>query len=104
MDDRFDRLEKMIAEVGRATMTKVDVNSRQIAGLSRRIDSLTHGQKQLAADVGSRLEKVEAKAQITIEGHQAIRSEMHREFATLRRDLDLRVQPIELAVKKGRRL
>jgi hypothetical protein len=105
MDDRLDRLEKMIAEaaeVGRATLTKVEINSRQIAGVSKRIDSLAQSQKRFGENVSKRLDKVEGKAQITIEGHEAIRSEMRREFATLRRDLDLRVQPIELAVKKGR--
>lgn len=118
MDERFDRLEKIIldlkstfkAELGalgrdtaalfRQTNVRIDVNSRQIAGLSKRIDSLTADQKQFAARFGERLEKAEAKADITIEGHEAIRSEMHREFANLRRDLDLRVQPIEVAIKK----
>ena len=116
MDDRFDRLEKMIAETSgglkelktelksqfAGVTTRIDANSRQVAGLSKRIDGLTRHQKQFAANFSKRLGKTEAKAQITIEGHEAIRSEMHREFTTLRRDLDWRVQPIEWAVK-GRR-
>lgn len=116
MEERFDRLEKMIGDLGkrveggfsntansfRAVSSQLDVHSRQIAGLSARIDSLTRDQKKVAAQIGERLEKVEAKAEITIEGHEAIRSEMHREFANLRRDIDLRVQPIEVAMKKRR--
>lgn len=116
LEQRFDRLEetvsKMFSEVRQgfrevaglqhASNARIDANSRQIAGLSRRIDSLTRHQQKFASDVVKRLDRVDAKAQITIEGHEAIRSEMHREFATLRRDLDLRVQPIEVAVKKGR--
>ena len=98
MDERFDRIEKMIQDVKselkaevvgarREAATKFDVHGRQIAGLSKRIDALTHHQKQFAANFSKRLGKTEAKAQITIEGHEAIRSEMHREFTTLRRDL-----------------
>jgi hypothetical protein len=125
MEERFDRLEARltvlsakVAELSanmktafgevangfRAVTTRLDVHSRQIAGLSKRIDGLTDHQKRFAGGFAKRLEKVEDKAQVTIEGHQAIRSEMHREFATLRRDLDLRVRPIELAVKRGRHL
>lgn len=109
LEQRFDRLEKTVATLVtevrqgfRLTAARFDVHSRQIAGLSKRIDSLTRDQKRFAATVGNRLEKVAAKVQITIEGHESIRSEMHRGFAELRRDLDLRVQPIEVAVKKGR--
>jgi hypothetical protein len=116
MEERFDRLEvrlyrleklvaNLVTEVRhgfRATAASLDVHSRQIAGVSKRIDGLTRHQKQFAANFSKRLGKTEAKAQITIEGHEAIRSEMHREFTTLRRDLDMRVQPIEWAVKRRR--
>jgi predicted nucleic acid-binding Zn-ribbon protein len=109
--ERFDQLEKTVGNLAnevrqgfretaglfRTTNARIDVNSRQIAGLSQRVASLTRHQKQLAAGLSARLRKAEAKAEITIEGHEAIRSEMQREFTTLRRDLDDRVQPIERA-------
>jgi uncharacterized protein YoxC len=79
---------------------RVDSVSRQAAGVSKRIDGLTKHQKRFATDVTKRLKKAEAKAQITIEGHEAIRSEMRKAFAQLRWDINNRVQPIEAAVRR----
>ena len=97
---------EIVAELGRATAAKVDVTatrvdtlSHQLAGVSTRIDGLTRHQKQFATDVTKRLKRAEAKAQITIEGHEAIRSEMRKAFAQLRWDINNRVQPIEVAVR-----
>ncbi len=105
LDATAAKLE-IVAELGRATAAKVDVTatrvdtlSHQLAGVSTRIDGLTRHQKQFATDVTKRLKRAEAKAQITIEGHEAIRSEMRKAFAQLRWDINNRVQPIEVAVR-----
>ena len=102
------RLEN-VEQIARTTATRVDAVSLQVAGVSKRVDGLSQRmghlakhQRRFATDVTKRLKKAEAKAQITIEGHEAIRFEMHREFTTLRREMHNRVQPIELAVRKRR--
>lgn len=98
-----------VETICRATATRVDAVSLQVAGVSKRVDRLSarvdqhdKHQRRFAADVTKRMKKAETKAQITIEGHEAIRVEMRREFAKLRGELFNRVQPLELAVRKRR--
>ena len=102
------RLEN-VEQLARATVTRLDAVSLQIAGVSKRVDRLStrhdaHEKRtrRVAAEISRRLKKADAKAQITIEGHEAIRHEMRREFAQLRREVSVRVQPLELAVRKRR--
>jgi len=98
------RLEN-VEQIARATATRVDAVSLQVAGvstrvdrLSQRMDHLAKHQRRFATDVTKRLKKADAKAQITIEGHEAIRFEMHREFTTLRREMHNRVQTVRTRV------
>ena len=140
MNERFDRLEALITDLGgrmdrqaqktdslaaqmavankrlenveqlaRTTVTRLDAVSLQNAGISKRLDRLSartdrHAaqSRRASADITKRLRKTDAKVQIAIEGTDALRIEIRREFSTLRSEVFNRVRPLELAVRKSR--